>query len=334
MIRIKASIAIIVSVFLIFVFSGCGLISKTPAGKLKTVVAKVNSVKITLGEFQDRLKSQQGQYEAMYGADFFKTQPTYLTQLKDTIFTQMIQEEVMTQKAEELKITVDDKTVNDAVDKQIASDLKSAGSQAKFDAGLKTAKFTLKSYKAELFKGYKKSLTLQKLYNTTVKSAAVTDQEITNEYYTNQYKYTEKPDTMKISHILLKTEAEATKVLKEIKAGLKFEAAAKKYGTDSTKDTGGSLGAAVEYTSTDLDADFMRAAILSPTGKVTGPVKTQFGYHLIKVTARTEYKLKPLDKVKAEIQKTLLDAKKTDIMNKAYSEWEAKDKIEKHQELL
>jgi foldase protein PrsA len=334
MIRIKASIAIIISVFLIFVFSGCGLISKTPEGKLKTVIAKVNNVKITIGEFQDRLKPQQAQYEAMYGADFFTSQPTYLTQLKDSIFSQMIQEEVMSQKAAELKITVTDKEVNTEVDKQVASDLKSAGSQAKFDAGLKTAKYTLASYKAELFKGIKKNLIIQKLYNQTVKGAAVTDQEITNDYYTNQYKYTEKPDTMKISHILLKTEAEANNVLKLIKAGMKFEDAAKKYGTDSTKDTGGSLGDPVEYTSTSLDADFMKAAILSPTGKVSGPIKTQFGYHLIKVTQRTEYKLKPLAKVKADITKTLLDAKKSDIMNKVYSDWESKDKIVKHQELL
>lgn len=314
--------------------SGCDLISKTPAGVKKTAVATVNGEKITKDDYSKRLSAQEQQYEAQVGADFFTKNPQYLSQVKSQVLQQMIQQTVMLQKAAELKLTVDDKTVNTEVDKQIASTIKNFGGQKTYEAQLKAAKLTPQSYRATLVEEYKTNLTLHKLYDKITASAKVVDQEVINYYYTNQYKYTVKPDTMNVSHILLTTEANAQKAYKDLKAGMKFADAVKKYSTDTaTKGKGGLLGD-ILYTDTTHDNYFMGTAIATKPGQISAPVKSQDGYHIIRINSRHEYKLKPMASVKAEITKTLLDSKKTTLFNTAYASWEKAAKIVQHPELL
>lgn len=323
-------IGIMVSVFLVFGLSGCGLISKTPEGVQKTVVAKVNGQKITLGEYQKRLDLEVAQIKMQYGPDVFTQQPDALPTLKTQLLTQLVQENLILQKGDELKLSVDDKTVNTEVDKQTEADVKQAGGQKNYEANLKTAlNMTPDEYKTLMKNQVKVQDTLKKLQDYTSKGASVTDQEVINYFYTHQYDYTVKPNTMNVSHILLKTLPEAEKVAKEIKAGLKFTDAAKKYGTDGTKDAGGLLGD-IEYTTTEYDKDFVNGAIATPTGKVSAPIKTQYGYHLIKVNSRHEYKVKPFDSVKAAVKATMLDAKKKDMFNTAFTAWQTKAKIEQY----
>lgn len=331
--RNKTIIAIIISVFFIFGLSGCGLISKTPEGEKKTAVASVNGVTISKGDYQKRLDPLMMQYESAYGSDVFTKQPDALSNVKDQLLQQMIQEQVMLQKAKELNISVDDKTVNTEADKQIADSVKQFGSKKAYEDALKAANLTAESYKASLTTQLKTSLTLKKLYDNITSGAKVTDQDVTNYYYTNQYNYTEKPDTMNVSHILLKSEGDAKRVATMIKAGMKFEDAAKKYGTDGTKDKGGLLGD-IPYNTTEYDKDFVKGAIATPTGKVSAPVKTQFGFHLIKINSRHEYKVKPLDAVKGQIKTQLLEDKKKELFNTAYTTWEKAAKIEQHPEVI
>ena len=82
-----------------------------------------------------------------------------------------------------------------------------------------------------------------------------------------------------ISHILLKTKAAADAALKRIRAGQTFDEVARAQSTDSASaPQGGALGclARDEYV-----AKFQSAAEAAPLGVITGPVQTQYGYHLI-----------------------------------------------------
>lgn len=91
-----------------------------------------------------------------------------------------------------------------------------------------------------------------------------------------------------MSHILLKTEKDARDVLKELQDGTDFAELAKKRSIEpAAKQSGGSL-AADDEPCTDLsffqqqfDGDFMKGAVAAKAGVPTGPVKTQFGYHII-----------------------------------------------------
>ncbi|MBI5223275.1 peptidylprolyl isomerase [Candidatus Micrarchaeota archaeon] len=88
---------------------------------------------------------------------------------------------------------------------------------------------------------------------------------------------------VKASHILVKDEATARRVKSELDAGGDFANLAKKYSTCPSKEKGGDLGF---FGKGRMVAEFEKAAFSLEVGKVSAPVKTKFGYHLIKVTAK------------------------------------------------
>jgi len=86
---------------------------------------------------------------------------------------------------------------------------------------------------------------------------------------------------IKASHILVKTEAEAKQILGMIQAGDDFAKLAKTYSLCPSKKEGGDLG---YFGKGDMVKPFEDACLKANKGDVVGPVKTQFGWHVIKVT--------------------------------------------------
>ncbi|MGA0117784.1 MAG: peptidylprolyl isomerase [Ilumatobacteraceae bacterium] len=91
-----------------------------------------------------------------------------------------------------------------------------------------------------------------------------------------------------MSHILLETEDEANDVLKELAGGAKFADVAKKRSIEpAAKESGGSLSANDEpctdmaYFQQQFDPAFMKGVVAAKAGVPTGPVKTQFGFHIV-----------------------------------------------------
>jgi peptidyl-prolyl cis-trans isomerase C len=84
-------------------------------------------------------------------------------------------------------------------------------------------------------------------------------------------------------HILVPTEKECLKLKADIEGGVSFADAARKYSKCPSGRDGGNLG---EFTQGQMVPEFDRVVFSSEVGKVHGPVKTQFGYHLIEITKR------------------------------------------------
>jgi peptidyl-prolyl cis-trans isomerase C len=82
------------------------------------------------------------------------------------------------------------------------------------------------------------------------------------------------------AHILVKDQAKAYELLARIKSGEKFETIAKEYSMCPSKSKGGDLGT---FGRGQMVKKFEDAAFNAKKGEVVGPVKTEFGYHLIKV---------------------------------------------------
>jgi peptidyl-prolyl cis-trans isomerase C len=82
------------------------------------------------------------------------------------------------------------------------------------------------------------------------------------------------------SHILVKTEAEALEALKKINEGISFEQTAKYLSLCPSGKSGGSLG---WFGKGMMVPEFEKACFSAKKGDIIGPVKTQFGYHLIKI---------------------------------------------------
>ncbi len=137
-----------------------------------------------------------------------------------------------------------------------------------------------------------------------IRSAAkASDAEIENFYSENQDKFTEG-DTVNASHILVETEEEALAVYEDIKSGkISFEDAAKEHSSCPSKERGGSLG---DFTKGQMVPEFDNAVFSMEVGEITAkPVKTQFGYHIIKLNSKKESSVAPLSEVKEGIRSML-----------------------------
>ncbi len=87
---------------------------------------------------------------------------------------------------------------------------------------------------------------------------------------------------MRASHILVKHEYEAVDILRALQDGKSFEELAQKYSQCSSAKAGGDLGV---FSSGRMDEDFEDAVLALKVGETSAkPVRTRFGYHLIKRT--------------------------------------------------
>ena len=119
-----------------------------------------------------------------------------------------------------------------------------------------------------------------------IERADVKEEEVRAFYDENLDKFTQG-EMVNASHILVETEEEALRIAEEIAGGKTFEEAAKAYSSCPSKDAGGNLG---EFGRGQMVPEFEEAAFALEVGTVSAPVKTQFGYHLIRVNAKTEAK--------------------------------------------
>jgi peptidyl-prolyl cis-trans isomerase C len=86
-------------------------------------------------------------------------------------------------------------------------------------------------------------------------------------------------------HILVQTEEQCEDLKKQIEAGADFAAIAKEFSDCPSGDRGGDLG---EFTPGQMVKEFDEVVFSGDLNKVLGPVKTQFGYHLLEITSRTD----------------------------------------------
>ena len=109
---------------------------------------------------------------------------------------------------------------------------------------------------------------------------------------------------VRASHILVKDEDVAKQILAELKTNPeKFEEIAKAKSSDTASaQKGGDLG---QFGQGRMVPEFERAAFALKEGELSDIVKTQYGYHIIKVTERKEGERKPFDQVKEQIKATL-----------------------------
>ncbi|MCM2293521.1 peptidylprolyl isomerase [Allorhizobium sp. BGMRC 0089] len=116
-------------------------------------------------------------------------------------------------------------------------------------------------------------------------------------------------------HILVKTEAEAKAIIKELDAGKDFATLAKEHSTDPSKSDGGDLG---YFTKGRMVPEFEKAAFALKPGTYTEtPVKTQFGYHIIKVEDVRDAPPPAYDDVKDQVRQLVMRDKYLALLEKA-----------------
>jgi len=133
----------------------------------------------------------------------------------------------------------------------------------------------------------------------------VTEEQVRKVYDDEAKKVTET-ERVRARHILVASEKEANAILAKLKGGEKFEDLAKQYSLDGSKDYGGDLG---YFTAPEMVAEFSKAAFALKPGETSKPVKTEFGWHIIRLEDRKMGAAQPYDQVKAAIRNALVRQK-------------------------
>lgn len=148
--------------------------------------------------------------------------------------------------------------------------------------------------------------------NKILKDVKVTEEEA-KKYYEENADQFNQGETVNAGHILVNSEEKANQIKNEIESGeITFEEAAGKYSSCPSKENGGNLG---EFSKGRMVKEFEDAAFSLEVGVVSAPVKTQFGFHLIKVLSKRESSMLSFDEVKDQLLEQLLAEKQ----EKAYA---------------
>lgn len=179
-------------------------------------------------------------------------------------------------------------------------------------------------YKASLAQ-VEKDLLTQMTINKVLSDVTITDEDA-KKYYDEHKVEFEQPATVSAKHILVDNEELCSKVKNSIDNGeLSFEDAAKQYSSCPSKEQGGDLGV---FGRGMMVPEFEEAAFGLELQKVSEPVQTQFGYHLIKVDAKNEAKASEFEEVKNQIVQKLIqenqEKKYLDVMKELEAKYDVK----------
>lgn len=142
-----------------------------------------------------------------------------------------------------------------------------------------------------------------------ISGVSATDEEL-QDYYNKNINSFNSQETVTASHILVESDENSKEILAELEEGLSFEDAAKKYSTCPSKESGGALG---EFTKGQMVKEFEDAAFSMKVGEISDPVKTQFGYHIIKLTGKNPAKTSSFNEVKEQVNDRVVKTKQQDL---------------------
>ena len=178
-------------------------------------------------------------------------------------------------------------------------------------------------YKSQL-EILKKDLLIQAGVKKVLDEVTVSDEEVKN-FYDNNSEMFKGEESVRAKHILVDTEEKAQEIKTKISEGVSFEEAAKEHSSCPSGSQGGDLGF---FTRGRMVPEFEEAAFASAIGEISEPVKTQFGYHLIKVEEKKPATAKSFDEVKDQLKMNLLSQKQNiaymNFINKLKQEQDVK----------
>lgn len=161
----------------------------------------------------------------------------------------------------------------------------------------------------EVFNNMKKSMLQQYNLRKMFNKITISEDELKDFYEKNKYLYN-RPEMVKASHILVDTEEKANEILEDITDGLSFEDAAKEYSSCPSKQDGGALG---QFGKGQMVKEFEDAVFSMRIGEISAPVKTQFGYHIIKLTEHMPAKSAEFEEVYQEVKDNCFAVKQENV---------------------
>lgn len=235
----------------------------------REIVATVGDTKITKDELYDTLVKQGGA----------------------NVLSQMIDAEIINQEVKKENIEVTDEEIDAEMENYMAQ----FGGEEMFEAALQQRGLTKDDLKGDIIQ----YVQIEKLVDSRI---TISDEEI-NEYFEENKDKLGQEEQVKASHILVEDEKTAKDLKKQLDEGADFAELAKEHSKDpGSAENGGDLGF---FGKGKMVKEFEEAAFAAKVDEITEPVKSEKGYHIIKVAEKKEAKEATLEENKEEIKDTL-----------------------------
>ena len=176
-----------------------------------------------------------------------------------------------------------------------------------------------------LLEAARRKIVIARLVEKEIDGKVVIGPEEAQKYYEAHRDEFMTPLTLRASHILVKTQEEATLIKTALLSGSDFEEMARKSSVDATAIRGGDLGF---FQKGRFIKEFEDEAFSMKKGELRGPVRSQFGYHLIRLTDRLEPMRREFKDVKGFIEQRLLAEKRSQAFKLFLTKLKGNVKIE------
>jgi len=293
-----------------------------PAGR-GAVMARVNGVPIYQSDFDLALAAFTRSNNI--GPDITKEQQDEVHKI---VLDGLIGSELLYQKAKAIPIEVPQEEVDNAV-----SETRSRMGEDAFAAEMASRGMSPE----DIANLARQNIMVQKLIQDVILNPLTVSDEEIKKFYDEHTDEMNRPEGVEASHILIRsaetdapdkqTEARARidAAAKRAKSGEDFAALAREYSEDSSASSGGALGI---ITRGQTVPAFENVAFSLAVGQVSDVIRTQFGFHLVKVTAKHEAGTMPLTEVHDQIANYLKQLKSRDAIETMVTNLRSEAKVE------
>jgi peptidyl-prolyl cis-trans isomerase SurA len=260
-----------------------------PAGeRIGRIVAVVGDSAVLNFDLQNAVLARQAQGQPMPESGPERDQ------VMQQLLEERINELVLLQAAvRDTSIVVSDDQINRAVQAEIDERQRALGGPAAFDRALSESGMTMVAYRELLVQQQRRRALIDQFVARRLqgrKPPPVTDQDLRAAYAARSPQLEQRPPTVTFQQVAVRTEpspealartrVRADSIFERIRAREDFEQLARRFSEDATRERGGDLGFFRRH---EMVREFANVAFSLRPGEVSAPVRTQFGWHIIKV---------------------------------------------------
>ena len=274
--NLKPILLVIVVAFVVSIFYGLGLYrsSGNNPQNMGGLIAEVNDTGISYQQWQNAFSSFISRYDSQTLSSITDER---LATIKNSIIEQLVNSTLLYQYAQDQNIRVTDNEINEELEEIKAN----FDSEEEFNEALKRNNLTSNQLKDSL----DRQLLIEKAVEQEYEKIEITEEEMV-QYYEENKDYFFEPEKRKIRHILVETTEEGQTILNQLNDGIAdFDKLAREKSIGPSSEKGGDLG---YVTRGQMVPEFDQVIFNEAIGEVHGPVKTQFGYHLIEIISRSD----------------------------------------------
>ena len=293
----KLSIILLSMVLLLSLFiSGCN-------NKEVDVVGEVNGESISTENYESHLSFLQYFYELQTGTNLDEEKDqAVIDTLKDQTFDDLVLERILHQEAKKEGIVVTEKEIKEELTR-----VQSSYSEENYKKLLKDMGMTENQLKEQI----KTQIIYAALKEKLVADVTISEQEV-QQYYQDNIDIFVEQGGVQLSHILVDTEKEAEEILAKLEQGDDFASLAREFSSCPSSSQGGDLG--LFNQDSNFVTEFKDAALQLKPGEITRePVKSEFGFHIIKAGERQEARTIPLEEIEKNLHQQLSEDKKLEF---------------------